>query len=159
MTRPTWSFEKQAVMGRGSPGCTSLRHMNCIQAHVGFADVRFHSVQEAQSAASGQPPCLHGAMKTFPNAGVLLSGFFPVAPIASHSVSHDHCRVCHLFFYSCHWLCGGGSPGCTPFSHMNCIQAHIGFADVRFHSVQEASVRSIRTTLVSVDSEEVGAFL
>ncbi|MDY3141382.1 MAG: hypothetical protein SOW30_01695, partial [Parabacteroides sp.] len=71
--------------------------MNCIQAHVGFADVRFHSVQEAQSAASGQPPCLHGAMKTFPNAGVLLSGFFPVIPIASHSVSHDHCRVCHLF--------------------------------------------------------------
>ena len=42
---------------------------------------------------------------------------------------------------------------------MNCIQAHIGFADVRFHSVQEASVRSIRTTLVPVDSEEIGAFL
>ena len=83
--------------GRGLPGCTPFSLMNCIQAHVGFADVRFHSVQEAQSAASGQPPCLHGAMKTFPNAGVLLSGFFPVIPIASHSVSHDHCRVCHLF--------------------------------------------------------------
>ena len=58
-----------------------------------------------------------------------------------------------------HFCAGRGLPGCTPFSLMNCIQAHVGFADVRFHSVQEASVRSIRTTLVSVDSEEVGAFL
>ena len=148
MTRPTWSFEKQAVMGRGSPGCTSLRHMNCIQAHVGFADVRFHSVQEAQSAASGQPPCLHGAMKTFPNTGGCYqdsSRFSLLLPIRFLTTTAGY-TIC--FYYSCHWLCGGGSPGCTPFSHMNCIQAHIGFADVRFHSVQEASVRSIRTTLV-----------
>ena len=45
-----------------------------------------------------------------------------------------------------HFCAGRGLPGCTPFSLLNCIQAHVGFADVRFHSVQEASVRSIRTT-------------
>ena len=45
-----------------------------------------------------------------------------------------------------HFCAGRGLPGCTPFSLMNCIQAHVGFADVHFHSVQEASVRSIRTT-------------
>ena len=89
--------------------------MNCIQAHVGFADVRFHSVQEAQSAASGQPPCLHGAMKTFPNAGVLLSGFFPVIPIASHSVSYDHYREYYLFFFFLLLVVrGAGRPDALP---------------------------------------------